>query len=117
MLCQGLSGKHMTNVQRVIHEPRRLIQSIPGDELEELADPDFCCGSAGIYNLVQYEESMKILDRKMTDVNATSAKTIVTTNPGCLLQMKYGAEKMSDGSRAVHLVELLIEAGAKAKSQ
>ncbi|SER89524.1 heterodisulfide reductase-related iron-sulfur binding cluster [Salisediminibacterium halotolerans] len=84
MLCQGLSGKHMTNVQRVIHEPRRLIQSIPGVELEELADPDFCCGSAGIYNLVQYEESMKILDRKMTDV-----------------------------SRAVHFVELLMEAGGK----
>ncbi|MFC3526482.1 heterodisulfide reductase-related iron-sulfur binding cluster [Marinococcus halophilus] len=78
-------------------------------------DPDFCCGSAGIYNIVQYDESMKILDRKMGDAQATNAQVIVTTNPGCLLQMKYGAERASSGQRAVHLIELLIEAEPKIK--
>ncbi|WP_308215543.1 (Fe-S)-binding protein [Sinobaca sp. H24] len=74
-------------------------------------DPNFCCGSAGVYNLVQHESSMKILDMKMKDAGSTKTSTIVTTNPGCLLQMKYGAERAGTRQRAVHLVELLMEAG------
>ncbi|RKD76277.1 glycolate oxidase iron-sulfur subunit [Sinobaca qinghaiensis] len=101
---------HMTNVQRVTEAPRALMQAIPGIELQEMNDPNFCCGSAGVYNLVQHESSMNILDVKMKDAGSTSTSTIVTTNPGCLLQMKYGAEKAATGQRAVHLVELLMEA-------
>ena len=103
---------HMTNVQKVTSPPLRLIQSIPGIQLREMADKDKCCGSAGIYNMIRYDESMAILDVKMKAVHETGAHTIVTTNPGCLLQMQLGIQRegLQGRMRAVHLVELLAEA-------
>jgi glycolate oxidase iron-sulfur subunit len=103
---------HMTNVQKVTAQPVQLIRSIPGIRLEEMIDKEKCCGSAGIYNVVHYDESMDILDLKMKAVHGTAARTIVTTNPGCLLQMQLGIQRegLGDGMRAVHLVELLAEA-------
>ncbi|MDD9146994.1 MULTISPECIES: (Fe-S)-binding protein [unclassified Sporolactobacillus] len=103
---------HMTNVQKVIDEPLQLIRRVKGIDFHPLDDPDFCCGSAGVYNIVNYEESMKILDVKMADVKDKNPDLIVTTNPGCLLQMKAGIERenLSDHIRAVHLVELLAAA-------
>lgn len=73
---------------------------------------DQCCGSAGIYNVVHYAESMEILDHKMSYSKKTQAATIVTTNPGCLLQMKLGIKRegLESHVRAIHLVELLAEA-------
>jgi glycolate oxidase iron-sulfur subunit len=103
---------HMTHVQKVNQDPLQLIHSIPGLELREMDNAEMCCGSAGIYNLVNYRESMEILDVKMSAVKKTEAMTIITTNPGCLLQMKMGIlrEGLQDQVRAVHLVELLAEA-------
>ncbi|MBO9605947.1 MAG: (Fe-S)-binding protein [Paenibacillaceae bacterium] len=103
---------HMTNVQKVTSEPVRLLQSIPGVELREMRDKDKCCGSAGIYNLVHYREAMDILDVKMAHVKNTAAVTVVTTNPGCLLQMQMGIsrEGMDGRMRAVHLADYLAEA-------
>lgn len=103
---------HMTNVQGVVDEPRDLLRQIDSLQLNEMKQPDFCCGSAGIYNLVHYKESMEILDEKMADVKTVNASIVVTTNPGCLLQMQTGIERegLSDRIRAVHLVELLAEA-------
>ena len=103
---------HMTNVQKVTKEPAELIRNIPGVTFREMANPHMCCGSAGIYNVVHYEESMAVLDAKMETVNATQADVIVTTNPGCLLQMKLGVQREGKTGvmRAVHLVELLAEA-------
>jgi glycolate oxidase iron-sulfur subunit len=77
-----------------------------------MKDADRCCGSAGIYNIVEPEMSMQILNYKMQKVKETKATTIVTANPGCLLQMKLGIERegLSDHVRAVHIVELLLEA-------
>ncbi len=124
-LCGGIKGKerpaervtyqrscHMTNVQRVTREPVQLIRQLPNVELVEMKEADMCCGSAGIYNMVHYEASMDILDLKMEHVKDTKATTIVTTNPGCLLQMKVGIERENLGGsmRAVHLVEYLAEA-------
>lgn len=124
-LCGGIKGKdrpaervtyqrscHMTNVQRVTREPVQLIRQLPNVELVEMKETDMCCGSAGIYNMVHYEASMDILDLKMEHVKDTKATTIVTTNPGCLLQMKVGIERENLGGsmRAVHLVEYLAEA-------
>ncbi|SDI33090.1 glycolate oxidase iron-sulfur subunit [Alteribacillus persepolensis] len=108
---------HMTNVQKVTHAPWQLIEQIPGISLREMSNPDFCCGSAGIYNMVHYEESMDILDKKMKDVNAVQPEVIVTTNPGCLLQMKLGIEREEKASKkeAIHLVELLMTASPQAK--
>lgn len=103
---------HMTNVQKVTKEPVQLIQSIPNVELIEMNEADFCCGSAGIYNIVNYDASMAILDRKMQNVEETKGTTIITTNPGCLLQMKVGIERkgLTGKVRAVHLIEYLAEA-------
>ena len=103
---------HMTNVTKVTKEPLQLIQSIPNVELIEMNDRDMCCGSAGIYNIVNYDESMKILNKKMKDVKDTEAATVITNNPGCLIQLKLGIEreKLQGKLRAVHLVEYLAEA-------
>ncbi len=103
---------HMTNVQKVKDEPLLLIQSIPGLKLAEMQRPNMCCGSGGIYNMIHYKESMKILDLKMDTVKETHATTIITTNPGCLIQMQKGIidQGLKGRVRSVHLVELLAEA-------
>ncbi|MFT8392323.1 MAG: (Fe-S)-binding protein [Sporolactobacillus sp.] len=105
---------HMTNVQKVVEEPVHLIRKIEGVIFQPLDDPDFCCGSAGVYNLVNYDPAMAILDHKMADVKKQRPDRIVTTNPGCLLQMRVGIERegLQDQVKAVHLVELLAEACA-----
>lgn len=110
---------HLLNVQRVEEAPLQLIQSIPGIEYREMEGADRCCGSGGIYNIVQYDESMRILDGKMDHVKATEAATIVTANPGCHLQMKLGIQRegLEQAMRAVHLVELLWEAGPERKEE
>ncbi|NEU30887.1 (Fe-S)-binding protein [bacterium LRH843] len=103
---------HMTNVQKVVEQPLQLLKSIPGITYIPLPEQNMCCGSAGIYNLVNYEESMDILDMKMDNVKKTHPDVIVTTNPGCHLQMKLGVdrEQLTNKIEVVHLVELLAEA-------
>lgn len=102
---------HMSNVQKRVNEPLQLLQSVPGIIYQELPDMQMCCGSAGIYNIVNYTESMAILDVKMQNVLEAEPQVIVTTNPGCHLQMKLGAERegLSDRIQVVHLIELLSE--------
>jgi glycolate oxidase iron-sulfur subunit len=102
---------HLTHVQKVTKEPKSLIENIPGVIFKEMKDEQKCCGSAGIYNIVNYEEAMDILDVKMGHMKPTKANTIVTTNPGCLLQMKMGIKRegLEDSVRAVHLVDFLAE--------
>lgn len=102
---------HLRNVQGVGKEPRALLRQIPGVRLVELEGADHCCGSGGIYNLLHYEESMKILDEKMERVRHTGAHLIVSGNPGCILQMQIGIERENAAHRmrSVHLVELLAE--------
>ncbi|MDQ0189810.1 (Fe-S)-binding protein [Alicyclobacillus cycloheptanicus] len=102
---------HLTNVQRIIEEPLELLKSVPNAKLIALQSPDTCCGSAGIYNIVHYDESMDILNRKMEDVKEVQPTIIVTSNPGCLIQMKLGIEREKlKNIRALHLVEYLAEA-------
>src|SRR5690625_324425 len=103
---------HLKNGQKTFMEPRQLLESIDGAEYIEMKDATRCCGSAGIYNIVESEMSMQILDYKMEQAIKTKAKTIVTANPGCLLQMKLGIERegLSNMMNAVHIVDLLLEA-------
>ncbi|MEH7342452.1 (Fe-S)-binding protein [Bacillus sp. JJ1532] len=103
---------HMTNVQKVTQEPLKLLENIPGIQFIEMDQANMCCGSAGIYNIVNYEASMQILDEKMKHTKATNASVIITTNPGCLIQMKIGIERegLTDSMRALHLIEYLAEA-------
>src|SRR5690625_2687168 len=93
-------------------EPRYLLNAIKGVHYIEMQDASRCCGSAGIYNIVETDMAMQILDYKMEQVTKTKATTIVTANPGCLLQMKLGIERenLTDRVRVVHIVDLLLEA-------
>ncbi|WP_018924902.1 (Fe-S)-binding protein [Salsuginibacillus kocurii] len=103
---------HMLHVQKVLQEPVELLSKIPGLEYREMNKKDRCCGSAGIYNVVHYEDSMSILNNKMANMKQTQAAAVITTNPGCLLQMKLGIQRagLQDKVRVVHLVDLLMEA-------
>ncbi|MGG3652733.1 (Fe-S)-binding protein [Bacillus pseudomycoides] len=102
---------HLRNVMRTSSQPRMLLQAIQGVTYREMKEADRCCGSAGIYNIVHSELSMEFLDYKMERVHETDATTIVTANPGCLLQMKLGIEreKLSHKMRGIHIVDLLLE--------
>lgn len=102
---------HLRHGMKVNKAPRQLLQQTEGVQFKELKNAHMCCGSAGIYNIIEQEMSMKVLDHKMQEVKKTQAKTIVTSNPGCLLQMKLGIERegLQDSMRAVHLVDFLYE--------
>ncbi|WP_422677813.1 (Fe-S)-binding protein [Bacillus smithii] len=102
---------HLRNVMKTSKAPRELLRSIKGITFKEMENADSCCGSAGIYNIVEPKTSMKILDQKMVKIKKTKATTIVTANPGCLMQMMLGIEreKLKD-VKAVHIVDLLLEA-------
>ncbi len=101
---------HLAHGQKVRIAPRNLMRAIPGLEFREMPGSDICCGSAGVYNVVQNEMAMGLLDKKMNSVALTKADIIATANPGCLLQLRAGAEMRKTGQRVVHVVELLDEA-------
>ncbi|MCM2984898.1 (Fe-S)-binding protein [Bacillus safensis] len=103
---------HLRNGMGVQHAPRVLMKAIQGVSSKEMKDAGRCCGSAGIYNILQPKMSMQILDHKMTEASQTKAAAIVTSNPGCQLQMAAGIKRSghSPSMRAVHLADLLLEA-------
>jgi len=98
---------HLTHGQKVKAEPRKVIKSIPGIKYTELPESDWCCGSAGIYNITQYNASMELLERKMNNIKKTGVKYVVTGNPGCLLQLMYGTKKFETDVEIIHPVSLL----------
>jgi glycolate dehydrogenase iron-sulfur subunit len=98
---------HLAHGQRVRTAPRKLLSLIPGLQLREMAGADLCCGSAGIYNVVESEMSSRILIGKMEAVNATRAEIITTANPGCMLQLQAGVRQHGSRQRVMHVVELL----------
>jgi glycolate oxidase iron-sulfur subunit len=101
---------HLAHGQKIREAPRQLIRAIPGVELIEMAMPDSCCGSAGVYNITQPEASMALLAEKMARAEKTEADAIVTANPGCLLQLRAGARMHGTGQEVLHIVELLDRA-------
>ncbi len=104
---------HLAHGQRVRSAPRKLLGSVPGLQLREMALSDLCCGSAGIYNIAHTSMSLALLRKKMDAVNATGAQAIVTANPGCMLQLEVGVQKFGGGQRVAHVVEILDEAYRK----
>jgi glycolate oxidase iron-sulfur subunit len=98
---------HLRHGQKVVRQPRQLLKSIPGVTLVELAQPDQCCGSAGVYNIIQPETAGEVLAAKMQDVVATGAQVVVTTNTGCQMQLIHGVKQAGIQAEVVHLVELL----------
>ena len=101
---------HLCHGQKITAQPRVILKSIPGLELRELPESTWCCGSAGVYNLVQPEMAGELLDRKLKHVQSTGAETVATGNPGCLLHLENGARKSGLSVRMVHPITLLAEA-------
>jgi glycolate oxidase iron-sulfur subunit len=98
---------HLAHGQRVRAQPRKLLQAIPGLRLVEMAGADHCCGSAGIYNITHPGMSRSILNEKMQSVIATHAGAVVAPNPGCMLQLRYGARLHGMKLQVFHLIDLL----------
>ncbi len=98
---------HLVHAQRLKAPPRTILAAIPGLELVDMAHPDNCCGSAGIYSFAQTDLSNRILDTKMAEIRATTAELIVTSNPGCMLQLQAGFERTGQAVEVRHLIELL----------
>jgi glycolate oxidase iron-sulfur subunit len=105
---------HLAHGQRITSQPRDLIRMIPGIDLVEMGESDTCCGSAGIYNVTQFDLSMRLLDRKMDYVAATGADMIVAANPGCIIQLQYGVRQRGLRMEVIHPVDLLDRAYAGA---
>ena len=98
---------HLSHAQGVRAEPRRLLQGIPGLELREIAEAELCCGSAGIYNILNPEPARELGDRKAANIVATGAQVLVTANPGCLMQVTSAIERSGHAMRMAHTVEVL----------
>jgi len=101
---------HLAHGQRVRSQPRRLLQAIPGITLIEMEGSDRCCGSAGIYNITHAEMSRHLLREKMQALAATRAEAVVVPNPGCMLQLRYGAQLYGPRVQVFHLIDLLDQA-------
>jgi glycolate oxidase iron-sulfur subunit len=98
---------HLVHGQKIQFQPRTVLQSIPGLELIELTESEWCCGSAGIYNITQPEMSREILARKMKHVAEADAEIVVTGNPGCILQIQLGVKERELPMKVMHPIELL----------
>jgi glycolate oxidase iron-sulfur subunit len=101
---------HLAHGQKIRSAPRQLLARVPGLTVKEMRLSDLCCGSAGIYNILHTDMSMRLLANKMESVNATGAERIATANPGCMLQLRAGVEQHGHGQRVFHVIEILDEA-------
>jgi glycolate oxidase iron-sulfur subunit len=102
---------HLAHGQKIRNAPRELLRQIPGIELREMPMADACCGSAGIYNALHTDMSMRILEKKMASVNLVDTQIVATANPGCMLQLRAGIRKWGNKDvRVAHVIEILDEA-------
>jgi glycolate oxidase iron-sulfur subunit len=108
---------HLLHGQQVREQPRLLLQQIPALTLLDVTESDWCCGSAGIYNLLHPETAQALLDRKMRHLAAVEPQLIITGNPGCILQLRQGVAQHGLAAEVLHPVEVLARAyGALAPS-
>ena len=101
---------HLCHGQKIIRPPREILQAIPGLELTELPESNWCCGSAGIYNIVHPEMSQKLLNRKLGHIQNTGAAIVATANPGCSMQLEAGLRKAASSVKVKHPISLLAAA-------
>lgn len=98
---------HLAHGQRITQQPRELLRAIPGLDLVELEEADRCCGSAGIYNVVQPGMARRLLDRKWEFIRATGAQTVVTGNPGCYEWIEQASREQGHPINVVHTMSFL----------
>ncbi len=107
---------HLAHGQKITLQPRELIRKIPGIDFVEMAESDTCCGSAGVYNVTQFDWSMDLLERKIENLAATRADIVVAANPGCIIQLMAGVRKRGLTMEVVHPVDLLDRAYRAARA-
>ena len=99
---------HLQHAQGVREQPRRLLGGIPELQVAEIPEGSLCCGSAGVYNLLQPETANQLGDRKVDNLLTTGAEAVLSANPGCLLQLMNGLRRRGMKEMpAFHMVELL----------
>lgn len=98
---------HLQHAQGIKVQPRQVLATIPELQVLEIPDAAICCGSAGIYNMVEPEAAQQLGDRKVQNILQTNPDVIASSNPGCLLQIMGGLEKAGRPLPALHMVELL----------
>ena len=98
---------HLAHAQGVRAQPRALLAAIPGIELLSPAEAEICCGSAGIYNLVQPEPAAQLGERKARNIAALEPDIIATGNPGCILQIAAAGRRLGHEWTIVHPIELI----------
>jgi glycolate oxidase iron-sulfur subunit len=98
---------HLQHAQRVRSQPRALLAAIPGLKLEELAEGAICCGSAGIYNLVEPETANELGDRKAQHITTAQPDAVATGNPGCLLQLRAALGRQGQNTPVLHTIQIV----------
>lgn len=100
---------HLAHGQKVWLQPRELLQDIPGIEFVELEESDRCCGSAGIYNVLQPKLARELLERKWRFIERSGAEVVALGNPGCHAWVAQAAREHGGRVRVLHTLELLEE--------
>ena len=103
---------HLLHAQRIAGPPIDVLRAIPELELIPLNESEMCCGSAGIYNLVEPDTSDAVLERKLENIGAARPEVVATGNPGCLMQIGAGLLRDGSSTRAVHPIDLLDQSYA-----
>jgi glycolate oxidase iron-sulfur subunit len=98
---------HLVHGQRIHRQPRELLRAIPGIELVEMGEPDWCCGSAGIYNLTHPEIAEQALAWKVQHIVESGARVVASANPGCIVQIAMGLQRAGHQIPVVHVMDLL----------
>lgn len=98
---------HLCHGQQIRSQPRQLLKSIPGLQLVEMPESDWCCGAAGTYNLTQPEMSTRLAERKLANADKTGADIIATANAGCLMQIMQHVRATGRPYEVVHPIDLL----------
>src|SRR5271165_6182271 len=101
---------HLCHGQKITRQPRQVLKAIPGLELVELPESTWCCGSAGIYNIIQPEMSQTLLRRKMANIATTAAQVVASANPGCSVQLQTGVRELNLKLKIAHPISLLAQA-------
>jgi glycolate oxidase iron-sulfur subunit len=98
---------HLAHGQGIRKQPRQTLKQIPGMDVREIKEAEICCGSAGIYNMVEPEPAAELGERKARNVLATGARVLVTSNPGCMLQIQATLRRMGQPMPMAHPIEVL----------
>ena len=106
---------HLQHAQGIAWEPRQVLATIPGLKVHEVPEAGICCGSAGIYNLVEPNTARDLGKRKAQHIESTGADALVSSNPGCLLQIAGCLEESGTPKRTFHMIEL-VDASIKGES-